>query len=84
MLSGCTSTSPYVKIGVGYKFTETNMEAKGKKLKDPISARMELGMESDTISYGVSHHSQYFSGAPFNKRGEYSKTELFIDYKYKF
>lgn len=81
-LSGCAST-PYVKVGVGYKVAETNLFHKGERVNDPISARMELGMETETITYGISHHSQYFSGFPFNNDHEYSKTELFVDYKIK-
>lgn len=87
LITGCSST-PYVKAGAGYKVSETNIHWQNSdgtynEGNHPISARFEVGLESGNWSYGVSHHSQFFTGAPFNdKDGEYQKTELFIDYKY--
>lgn len=83
LLSGC-ATTPYVKVGVGYKLQSTEVRwDDGRVGDDPISARFEVGYENNIISYGVSHDSQWFTGKPFNDNMEYSKTELFIDYKFK-
>lgn len=87
LLSGCAGHVPYAKIGAGYKFHEAEMKwLKGGVIADssPISARGEIGLECEAWSYGVSHHSQWFSGYPFNANGEYYKTELFVDYKITF
>ncbi len=80
---------PYLKIGAGYKFQETdhfhNVETGGRTnihFSDPVSARIELGIEKGNLSYGVSHHSQWRTGFPFNNEDEIQKTEVFIDYKF--
>ncbi len=83
---GCSSV-PYAKVGIGYKIEEetiTWVDAEGKRTEfdDPITARFELGLENGSWSYGLSHDSQYFTGKPFNNDHEYSKTEIFVDYKY--
>jgi len=54
-----------------------------------ISARAEFGCklatsEKTSMIYGLSHHSQYLSGAPLNNDLEYYKTELFIDFQIDF
>lgn len=79
----------YVKIGAGYKLQETRFiidndtnEKIYLDFDDPISARIEIGVEHEHISYGISHHSNWFTGYPFNDKGELQKTELFIDYKF--
>ncbi len=88
-LSGC-STTPYVKVGAGYKFDEPTMYWTNhdtgvvNKQDDPISARLEVGLEDGNWTYGVSHHSQWATGYPFNNEGEHYKTEVFIDYTYRF
>lgn len=87
-ISGCSSV-PYAKVGIGYKVDEEKItwlskSGERKDFNDPITARFELGFEGGAWSYGVSHDSQYFTGAPFNDDPEYSKTELFLDYKYVF
>lgn len=51
--------------------------------KDP-SARLEVGLEDGGWSYGISHHSNWLQGKPFDSAGEYQKTEFFIDYTYRF
>ena len=82
---GCSHT-PYVKVGTGYKIQETeftNLQT-GENVNDKVSARIEMGLEYGAITYGISHHSQWFSGAPFNNNMEYSKTEVFIDYTLRF
>ena len=93
LLTGCSTISdPYFKVGAGYKFAEnkiTRNYADGTKqaFNDPISARFELGLMECTmvnVSCGVTHRSQWFSGAPFNNKKEYAVTEFFIDYTYKF
>jgi hypothetical protein len=50
----------------------------------PISARIEIGLEHGPWSYGYSHHSQFLTGWPIDSRLEYSKNEVFIDYKWTF
>ena len=80
LCSGCSST--YLKVGAGYKLNETNINWYDGSSSDPISARIELYKESGDLSYGISHHSQWFTGFPFNNNLEYSKTEVFIDYKF--
>lgn len=83
LLSGCSAT-PYAKVGVGYKIDELELYYDdGSSGNEPLSARIEAGFESENISYGVSHHSQWFSGFPFDDKVEYYKTELFVDYKFE-
>lgn len=81
----------YLKIGTGYKFDEqkfVRLEHDNSKIfeieNSPVSARFEAGIETGNLTFGVSHHSQWATGFPFNKTGEYYKTELFIDYKFTF
>lgn len=92
LVSGCSSVpdSAYLKVGAGYKFEETEMTwtnyntGKTNRADNPISARIEVGMECvwENVTCGVSHHSQWFSGFPIDSDGEYSKTEVFVDYKF--
>jgi hypothetical protein len=79
----------YIKIGAGYKFIETttrfddNSDGVFKESDDPISARIEAGYQySKNLSFGISHHSQWFTSWPQSEKGEYSKTEIFIDYTF--
>jgi len=78
----------YLKVNAEYKlqetdhFTDTNGNRIDIHFKDPLSARIELGIEDGNISYGLSHHSQWRTGFPFNNEEEIQKTELFIDYKF--
>lgn len=83
LLAGCSST-PYVKIGAGYKVQEIDIKFKDGSATHPISARIEAGIKQGDWTYGVSHHSQWFTGKPFNDNMEYSKTELFVDYIWEF
>ena len=88
LLTGCSSV-PYVKVGAGYKLEEShinwiNKDGNVKNGNHPISARIDVGFDYQNWSYGISHHSQYFAGVPFNNDGEYGKTEVFVDYKYSF
>lgn len=76
----------YLKIGTGYKFDEQDsIVYEGVELYyaqvSPYSARIESGVECGNLTYGISHHSQWATGFPFNETGEYYKTEFFIDYK---
>jgi len=76
----------YFKVGAGYKFSEQDKINHGGveyQLVDvsPYSARIESGVECGSLTWGISHHSQWATGAPFNDTGEYYKTEFFIDYK---
>lgn len=76
----------YLKVGTGYKFDEQDkavLEGKEYYYTDvsPYSARFETGVECGNLTYGISHHSQWATGFPFNDTGEYYKTEFFIDYK---
>lgn len=89
----------YILVGVGYKFKEVEVrycrEDYSRPLADgsywrncyygnnPFSARFELGIDYGNIRVGLSHDSQWATGEPFNDRGEYSKSEFFIDYVYK-
>ena len=89
LLTGCSTISdPYFKVGAGYKFAETKIKHRitQQKYDDPISARFELGANCvmKGVTCGVTHRSQWFSGAPFNNDKEYGVTEFFIDYTYKF
>jgi hypothetical protein len=91
IVGGCASHNPYIKIGAGYKIQEpyyyiySSGSGVYRLSGDPISARIEAGIEvNESISYGISHHSQWLEGRPFNERTEYYKTEFFIDYKYNF
>lgn len=78
----------YLKVGSGYKFVETeyiDSRTTGNRIyinSDPISARIETGVECGNLTYGVSHHSQWRTGFPFNDKKEMNKTEIFIDYKF--
>lgn len=85
LATGCASThTPYAKVGAGYKLEETKLyrQVDGSSFNEPVSARFELGYETGNLSYGISHHSQFFSGWPFDGKAEYGKTEVFIDYKF--
>jgi hypothetical protein len=91
LLTGCSAIQdPYLKVGAGYKFAETNVAflVNGKRVvaDDPISARVELGANCiiENVTCGVTHRSQWFSGAPFNNDKEYSVTEFFAEYTYWF
>lgn len=85
--SACNNAHAYLKIGAGYKFDEQNRvhwQGQDYRIKspDPLSARIELGIQKNNWSYGIAHHSQWRSGAPFNDQGEPYKTEVFIDYTF--
>lgn len=79
----------YIKIGAGYKLDQTEYftdndtgERFNIDFNDPMSARIEVGIQKGNISYGVSHHSNWLTGFPFNDTEEVQKTEVFIDYKF--
>lgn len=77
----------YAKVGVGYKVDEArHFYRDGERYMqdnlDPYSARLELGCRQGNWSYGMSHHSQWRTGWPFNDLGEPHKTEFFIDYEW--
>tara|TARA_R110002020_G_scaffold247358_1_gene461282 strand:- start:317 stop:628 length:312 start_codon:yes stop_codon:yes gene_type:complete len=84
-LSGCSITeNAFVKVGAGYKFQESKYvwrDGGNEKTSNPISARFELGSREGNFSYGLSHHSQWFDGEPFNNDMENYKTEVFVDYE---
>lgn len=80
-------SNAYLKVGAGYKFSENDMvTVDGVDYKidhsSPISARFELAKDCGKLSFGVAHHSQWATGAPFNDKREWQKTELFVDYKF--
>ena len=79
---GCSSV-PYATVGIGYKLEELDIYKHGKLINDPISARFEVGLESENTRIGVTHHSQYFKGWPVDSEKEYSKTEVFFDYVWR-
>lgn len=78
----------YIKIGSGYKLIETDhiVRTTGEKVYfntgGKLSARIEIGKEHGRWSYGISHHSQWLQGFPFDDKGELQKSEIFIDYKW--
>lgn len=87
--AGAKADEVYFKIGAGYKIEQTeyfyNRDTQSRfniDFNDPLSARIELGIESGNITYGISHHSNWLTGYPFNDHGEVQKTEFFIDYKF--
>jgi hypothetical protein len=92
ILTGCSAIDlPYVKVGAGYKFQETAIvfnNNNGAKANgdSPVSARIEVGANCllPEVTCGVSHRSQWATGAPFNNRNEYSVTEVFVDYTFYF
>lgn len=92
-LGGCAITEKqecvpnlFAKAGAGIKTQETTIEwwdgTDDSNFANKISARFEAGVECGSWSGGISHHSNYFVGRPFNDHSEYSKTELFVDYKW--
>lgn len=86
-LTGCiTLGQPYASVGAAYKLSEQQIwvEADGTSMNDPFTARGEIGIEHDNFRYGVSHHSQWLRGKPFDDDIEYHKTEVFIDYVWRF
>jgi hypothetical protein len=88
LIGGCAGQQPYATVGAGYKFDEfrPNVKQDGDMylLSDPFSARLEIGIDGGKFQYGISHHSQWFSGKPFNDKLENQKTEVFFDYTHKF
>lgn len=73
----------YAKVGFGHILDQTKIKWNDQKGdRSTISARFDLGCEYNNISYGLSHHSQWFEGFPFNNNDEPQKTEAFIDYKF--
>ena len=82
---------PYLSVGAGYKLSEklyvkcewANPVASrcyGVK-SHPLTARLEVGYEFKNVRVGMTHHSQWLQGKPFdNKKDEYSKNEIFVDY----
>ena len=99
-LTGCAGQVPFVKVGAGYKVDETEMvyfektpvfypdepmvtNTRVHGNKNP-SARIDIGLEDGNWTYGISHHSNWFQGWPVNGDGEYQKTEVFVDYTFRF
>lgn len=79
----------YATVGTGYKFHESTsfIDEIGDKYYfegvSKYSARLELGVVcNENLRFGVSHHSQWADGFPFDKAGEPYKTEFFVDYTY--
>lgn len=82
--TGCASTcTNYAKVGAGYKFRETKIVGETYK-ESPLSARLEVGKNCNSYTYGVSHHSQWLVGKPIDNKTEYAKTEVFVDYVIEF
>jgi len=78
----------YATVGTGYKFDESTKFNDGERIYyfdsvSKYSARIEIGIVCDeNLRFGVSHHSQWSNGFPFNDAAEPYKTEIFIDYTY--
>ena len=71
-----------VYVGASYKFQE-QYDSMKKNTSSPIGARFGITYNySDTVSFGIDHHSQWLSGFPFGGKDIYSKTEVFIDIKF--
>ena len=71
-----------VYVGASYKFQEQYDSINTHK-PSPIGARFGITYNySDTVSFGIDHHSQWLSGFPFGGKDIYSKTEVFIDIKF--
>lgn len=71
----------FVKVGAGYKVDQQQAFE-----SSPLSARIDVGFDNvlvDGLSMGVSHHSQWLTGFPFNDTKEVFKTEVFIDYTWR-
>jgi len=87
--SSASCDTAFAKVGAGYKFRESTMlvldgvEYDTTDYNSPYSARVEVGIDCENISFGVAHHSQWADGYPFNDNAEYAKTEIFIDYKFE-
>lgn len=74
-------TDFFIKAGAGYKIDEQKALP-----SSPISARIELGFDNVLVaglSIGFAHHSQWSTGAPINDEKEAFKSELFIDYTWR-
>ena len=77
-----------VRIGISYKLKEnviyfSRTDGTRSDVSSPIGARIGLWYQYSTnVTIGIDHHSQWFQGFPFNNEGEYSKTELFVDYTF--
>ena len=81
LLTACTAT-PYVTVGAGLKLDEPDITWNdGSDATHPVSARFEVGLEQGPWTYGVSHHSQWID---VTSGGEYHKTEVFVDYTWRF
>ena len=71
-----------VYVGASYKFQE-QYDSMKKNTSSPIGARFGITYNySDTVSFGIDHHSQWLVGFPFGGKDIYSKTEVFIDIKF--
>ena len=82
LLNGCASSGYYAKAGAGVKLHETDIQWYDGSSNHPISARLEVGKRKGSWTYGVAHHSQWFTGWPVNGNNEYQKTEIFVDYEW--
>lgn len=77
----------HVRIGVAYKTQETKLWFDGVQMRKALTARIGAWYRFEKLVFtncygdlGIDHHSQYTENKPFNKRGEYAKTEVFADY----
>ncbi len=73
-----------IYVGAGYKFQEKYYKPSSMPSASPISARFGITYQySEHVSFGIDHHSQWLTGFPVNTDKDiYSKTEIFIDYKF--
>ena len=81
-MGGCASKPQhFCSVGAGYKIDEMELRwADGSPVgSGNPTARIECWQQREFIKYGIAHHSQWFTGAPFNDRNEYHKTEVFVD-----
>ena len=73
----------YVTVGIAHKLRENTIKYKGVPIEQSPTARIEVFYQySKHVKFGISHHSQWLLGKPFNDKAEYSKTEIFIDYTF--
>lgn len=75
----------HVRVGVAHKIQETRLSFGGVPMRKALTARLGFWYRFNNVTdncyvdIGIDHHSQYTENAPFNKREEYHKTELFLD-----
>ena len=82
LLTGCANMGdPYLKVGVGYKFHETEL-GRMVDCNKKFTGRVQLGYELGPVTYGIEHLSDLQCAKPFREGVEYTNDQVFIDYKF--